>query len=193
MNKMKNVIKLVIIKENGDIDYIANGKNGSEIISIPSETHSMAVFKKINEMNLSLEDEKVFSRHLFYLKEYLKNNFVENFKDINCNPQRCDSDLLLYYYMTVFNNIILINGTIHNILVIPKQGINEQQLDKLFEMTDVFKGNESWNLADNIHIEIEEKDGQKFGFLETGNTIKGSINEVINAYSDKLNQKEKNN
>lgn len=189
MNNLKDKIKLVIIKENGEVDYIINNDSDNNVISQNNYVNCMDIYKELAKQNLEGIDDKRFSRHLFYLKDYLKTNFVEEFKNINYNPQNCYEDLILYYQLTRFGNIVLINGTIHNILVIPRQGINEIEKDKLTQMMDVFHGDEIWSLADDMHIKIGERDGEKYGYLDIGETSQGTIDEIVNQYLEKTKNK----
>lgn len=110
-HNFENDIKILLIRENGDVDAIfsSNHKDmdSNPVTQIKNEDNSQVVKKLLafydcikyedKGYDISHKDNDSFDRHLFYLKDFLKNHFVDEFKRININPQDINTDLWLYF------------------------------------------------------------------------------------------------
>lgn len=192
LTKYQEDIRIMIFSQDGTIDAIfgPTDKNGNNTIKIEDATSESTINKlkqyQAQLINKENRQDTLSDRHLFYLKEFLKNNYIEEFKSIKRNPQKIMDDTLLYYYLTRLNKIVLINSSSHtNILCIPSEGITEKQLEKLETINELFSKETNWEIADNMHIEIY--DG--YGFLNIGDTYKIKTNEIIDEYKNNTKRK----
>ena len=62
MNNLKDKIKLVIIKENGDVDYIINNDDKNNVIRQDSNQNCMNIYKELQKLKaLSLIVSKILA------------------------------------------------------------------------------------------------------------------------------------
>lgn len=188
-NNFENDIRILIIRENGDVDAIfsSNNEKCKNTIQIKNDNNSniinklLTFYKKIENTTYTKND--CLDRHLFYLKDFLNYNFIDEFKAININPQTINEDLFLYYLLTEMKNIIIISSNEHeNLLITPINGISEEQNSKLNSICKLFSPNTLWNLLYEMHTEICEYDGKKYCTLNIGDSISGNSNNIISEY-----------
>ena len=178
--------RIAIIKENGDIDIIFSSKDNStdNLLVLKKEENISKIFdfeKSIKDK--TYQNKEIMERHLIYMKEYLKDHFVDEFKKMNINPLSFSSDIYLYYFLSQLKNVVLINsGAHHNILVVPNVGMNENELESLEKIKDIFPNDTSWDISEDMHFEIIEDHGQKFKILNPGEPYKNSLDEYIQSY-----------
>ena len=189
---MYDFTKIAIIKENGDTDIIFSCKENSldnfmtfkkddDIIKIHSYQESIK--------NNIYDGPKKLERHLYYIKDYLKDHFVEEFEKIKVNPQKFNDDKYLYYFLSKLNNIVLINsGVYHNILIVPSIGMNTEQLNSLSKLKKIYPDDMTWSIHDNMHLITIEDNGVKYADLDVGEPYKDSLDEYINSYEVKENK-----
>lgn len=182
---MNNFSRIGIIKQNGDIDIIFSCKD--------NELNHLLEFKKddyvdkIYDYEEEIKDEIYFhpqikESHLLYIKEYLKTHFVDGFKKMKINPQSFSMDIYLYYFLTKLNNVVLINsGAHHNLLFVPNNGMNDEQVQSLKKICEIFK-EDTWSISENMHFEIFEDNGQKYKYLEPGEQFKNNLEEYVKTY-----------
>ena len=181
---MYNFSRIAIIKEKGDMDIIFSSKNnGCDNLLVLKKDEDV---KRIYDYEETIKDD-IFSnskleRHIYYLRDYLKDHFIQEFNEIGLNPQKTNYDFLLYYYLKELGNVVIVNcGTRHNLLFVKREEMNKEQLESLCKISQIFK-NDSWSIFENLHFEIEEKDGEKYKYLDDNEIIKSNINDYINGY-----------
>lgn len=180
---MKDDLRIVLIKENGNIISIfcSDDLKSRNVIEIDNSENINEIeeFYNINVKN-DIEIEKNMDRHLFYLKDYLKNHFVDEFKSIGINPNTLTEDLVLYALLSELNNIVMINSDEHNnLLVVPYTGVNDKQIDSLEKSISLFDKNCVWSTSYDMHFENVEYGGKTFKQLSVGNEITGKLENFI--------------
>lgn len=195
MSSFENDLRFGIIKEDGSMDMVfsANDTSCKNLVKLSSNEkvdYISDFYETIKEETYQKHDNN--DKHLFYLKQYLKNNFNQEFEQLGVNPQLIQDDLLLYYYLSCLNNVILINSSEHmNIIVTPNNGINGCQFQRLNDIQNLFTyESTTWSLANNMHIETFQEDGKTYGMLNIGETHDGNLKSVISVLEVK-NSKQK--
>jgi hypothetical protein len=185
-NNFEKDLKILIIRENGNIDAIfgADDESCKNLIQIKNEDNNdvseQLLFFYENSIDKTSNNDSCMDKHLFYLKDFLKTNFIQEFKNININPQNINDDIWLYFFLSQMNNIVIINSDEHiNLLITPINGISKEQSDKLNSISDLFSPSTLWDLAYEMHTEIDEFNGQKFLTLNEGDSITGNFETVI--------------
>lgn len=184
--------RILIIKENGDIDIIFSSKDNSadNLLTLKENENVNKVFEYEKSIKgKTYQNKEIMERHLIYMKEYLKDHFVEEFKRMKINPAAYSSDVYLYYFLSELNNVVLINsGAHHNILVVPNVGMNEKELESLEKIKDIFPLDTYWDINEDMHFEIIEEHGQKYKILNIGEPSKYNLEEYIQACHKKENK-----
>lgn len=190
MNNLCNDIRIMIIKDNGSMDVIfsSNDESNKNTCKLNSTDDINFINQYHNEIkNTVYTNDDNNDKHLFYLKQHIKDNMEEEFKKVRINPDIINDDLLLYYYISTMNYVILVNSSEHiNIMIIPSSGISNEQLNRINDLKDIFPNNINWCLSNDMHIETFESDGKKYGTLEVGNVIEGMYEDVIDEYENKI-------
>lgn len=190
MNNLMNDLRIMLIKDNGEIDIIfssndESNKNTCKINNDDDIDKMNDYYNQIKDNVYNKGDNK--DKHLFYLKQHIKDNLEEQFKNIGVNPQNINDDLLLYYYMSTMNYVVLVNSSEHiNIMVVPSNGLSNNQENRLNDLKGIFPNNIMWCLAHEMHIEVFEDNGHKYGTLELGDVIEGEYESVISEYKEKI-------
>ena len=171
-----------------DVIFSSNDESNKNTCKLNSTDDINLINQYHNEIkNTVYTNDDNNDKHLFYLKQHIKDNMEEEFKKIRINPDIINDDLLLYYYMSTMNYVILVNSSEHiNIMVIPSSGISNEQLNRINDLKDIFPNNINWCLSNDMHIETFESDGKKYGTLEVGNVIEGKYEDVIDEYENKI-------
>lgn len=185
---MSDKIKFVIIKDNGNIVTIFTSDNNFDdnIIEISADDSIDCVinYYESNKDRIR-KDKDGCDNHIFYLRDYLKTHFQEEFKKMNIDPATINDDLYLYYLVSSLNNIVIVNSPSHtDIAVIPKNSINKKQIDSLNKAVNLFDDSINWCVADNMHLEIIEEDGKKFKWFNHGETKNGKLKNIIIEYNN---------
>lgn len=190
MNNLCNDIRIMLIKDNGSMDIIfsSNDESNKNTCKLNRTDDINLINQYHNEIkNTVYTKNDNNDKHLFYLKQHIKDNMEEEFKKVRINPDIINDDLLLYYYISTMNYVILVNSFEHiNIMVIPSFGISNEQLNRINDLKDIFPNNINWCLSNEMHIETFESDGKKYGTLEVGNVIEGKYEDVIDEYKNKI-------
>lgn len=196
MNNLENDFRIGIIKKDGcaDIIFSSNEKECKNICHLDNNDNKISIqlfYDEIKDKTYKENDNN--DKHLFYLKDYLKTNFVDEFKNIGVNPQMINDDLLLYYYLSSLGNVLVINSSEHiNILITPSSnGITGKQFNQLENFITLFDNNTTWAHVPNMHIETFEQNGHKYGTLEVGDVVEGDFNAAINSCKEYIQQKRK--
>lgn len=194
MNKMSDDIRIVIIKENGNIVTIFSSENyvSDNVTELTMENYSEKIDKYYEQIkNKVYKDDDYGDKHLVYLKDYLKSNFKEEFESIKMDPSKISDDILLYFILSEFNNVVFVNSSEHiNIAVLPYSGINSNQLYSMKLVSNKFDDSIRWSFADNMHFEIiKDRDGKKFRVLEVGETREGKMSDILKDYECNLERK----
>ena len=178
--------RIMIIKENGDIDIIFSSKDNStdNLLTLKEKENVNKIFDYEKSIKgKTYQNKEIMERQLIYMKEYLKDHIVEEFKKMNINPSSFSSDIYLYYFLSELKNVVLINsGAHHNILVVPNVGMNEKEVEALEKIKDIFPLDTSWDISEDMHFEIVEDQGQKYKILNPGEPYKNSLEEYIQSY-----------
>ena len=184
-----NDSRIMIIKENGDVDIIFSSKDNSteNLLTLKENENVNRVFDFEKSIKgKTYQNKEIIERHLIYMKEYLKDHFVDEFKKMKINPGSFSSDLYLYYFLSELKNVVLINsGAHHNILVVPNVGMNEKELEALEKIKDIFPLDTSWDISEDMHFDIIEENGQKYKILNPGEPYKNSLEEYIQSCHQK--------
>lgn len=189
MNNLENDIRIILIDENGNVDVIfssddESNKNTFKLNNIEDISKIYEYYNNIKNSVYKKNDNN--DKHLFYLKQHINDNLKEEFNNIGVNANNINDDLLLYYYLSTLNYTVIINSSEHiNIMVTSKNGISNNSENRLDDLKEIFNDNILWNLASNMHIEVFEENGFKYGALEVGETIDGKYEDVINKYKNK--------
>ena len=186
MNSLDNDFRIGIIRKDGKVDIIFSADDESCKNSILLESYEDIEKAEsfYNEIASSTYKKgKGGDKHLFYLKQYLEKNFIEEFQNMNVNPQSISDDLLLYYYLSTINNIVFVNSSEHiNILISPSAGISKEQENRLNDIQKVFINDlDRWASTNDMHIETFKENGQVFGTLELGQIVEGDFKTVISS------------
>lgn len=177
---MDNDLRIIIIKQNGNIIAIFSDENNecNNFIETNSIEEIQSYYNQIR--NKVHKDKGAKDKHLFYLKDYLKDNYVEEFSNIGINPQNINDDLLLYYFLSEFGNVVMVNSQEHiNIAIIPNIGLNQEQSYSVKRINNLFDDSTKWEIADNMHFEIIEENNKKYKVLDIGETIQGNLKCLI--------------
>lgn len=169
-------LRIIIIKQNGNMVVIFSCENNEcdNVIETDNVEEIKNYYDQIKDKVYKKKDSK--DKHLFYLKDYLKNNFVEEFSSIGINPQNSDDDVLLYFLLSEFGNVILINSSEHvNLAIAPNVGLNNEQLSCIKNVDSLFDASTMWQIEDNMHFEIIEENGKKYKVLDYGDTVEGNL------------------
>ncbi len=75
----------------------------------------------------------------------------------------------------------MVNSSEHvNLLITPYNGITKIQSNRLDSINLLFKDSSTlWCLANSMHIETFQENGQTFGMLEIGDTITDSFDKIV--------------
>ena len=177
--------RLLLIDESGNMTIIFSSEN------IDSE-NNMEVkyaedFKIVEEYRNEIDDKvrkkkDMKDRHLFYLKDYLKTHYLDEFKKIGYDPQRTNDDLLLYLFLSEFGVATLINSSEHiNIAFIPRVGMSDEQDYTVKEAMKLFPKDTQWHVIDDAKFVIEESNGQKYKIPDYGNEKRIIIGEYTDS------------
>lgn len=183
---MNEDLRIIIIKRNGNMVVIFSDENNecNNFIETNSVEEVKKYYNKIKNRVYKNNDAK--DKHLFYLKDYLKNNFIEEFSNISINPQSINDDLLLYYFLSEFGNAVMVNSSEHiNIAIIPNSGLSYEQSYGIKEIDNLFVESAKWEIANNMHFEIIEENGQKYKVLDVGETVQGNLKCLIEEQENK--------
>ncbi|MBE6160583.1 MAG: hypothetical protein E7157_06035 [Lactobacillales bacterium] len=190
MDNLINDIRIILIKDNGDIQVIfssndESNKNTCTINNVDDIKMINEYHDKIKNVVYNKNDNN--DKHLFYLKQHINDNLSNEFKKMGINPNNIKDDLLLYYYMSTMNYVVLVNSSEHiNIMVTPSNGISNNQENRLDDLKNIFPNNILWCLSHEMHIEVFEENGHKYGTLELGDVIEGKYEDVISKYKEKI-------
>ena len=170
-----NDLRLILIKDDGSLDIIFSADDESDKNTLhldESETSNKIVSYYSLISDKTYDKNECSDKHLFYLKQYIKNNNI-NVKDSN-------DDIMLYHNLSNLGYILLVNSNEHfNIFITPNYGITEEQKNRLEDLNAIIPDNIKWEYAPNIHIETFEENGIVCGFLDIGDTMNNSFNNII--------------
>ena len=185
---MDNDIRIIIINEQGNIVTIFSSENykADNVIELPLDKYEENIDKYYETIkNKTYKADDFGDKHLIYLKDYLKNHYVNEFENIKIDPSKLMDDILLYFLLSEFNNVVLVNSSEHiNIGVIPNVGITKEQIEALNKISNKFSDKINWSFADNMHFDIVESDGKKYKMLNVGDTKDGKLKNIIKNYDE---------
>lgn len=181
-------IRLLIVKENGNVDAIFSSNDCSckNLVSLSSEEpldKLHILYEKLKDETYDNDDYK--DRHLFYIKQYLNNHFVEEFEKRNINVGNINDDILFYYYLASMNNMIFISSSEHNnMAILPSFGNSPIQNDRLHEVRELFGPGRLWELTDDMYLDTFEHQGVTYATIDVGKSFSGDIHSVIDMYQE---------
>lgn len=186
---MNEDIRLVLINPEGELTVIFSNEDitSSNSVVVTKEEN----IDKISDYYDTIQDkkykgEKFFDKHLTYLQSYLENNYVEEFKSVNYDPLNCSSDVLLYYFLSTFGVVVLINSSEHiNAAIFQNDLVTDNQKDRIKECELLFNKQTCWDINGNVHFDIIEEDGKKYRILNYDDSISGDYRTLVDYVSTK--------
>ena len=194
---MDKDIRIILIKEDGTITTLFSSldteiDNTIEIKKDESIEKLTEYYEQIKDLTYKKDD--FMDKHLYYLKKYISDNMMEEFNNIRFNPLTCDDDLLLYFLLTEFGNVVFVNSAEHiNIAAIPSVGMTDEQKSSIEKLESVMNKKTNWEIADNMHFEVQELGGKKYKSLNVGETRTGKFTDIKELGSENKNESEYNN